>query len=233
MANEDKKRRRLPAWLLLCVLLGGILFAARGVEHWINARQVDTDQLLMSAVEKVESVGSYRFSVHSLLLLNNYTTAESVLSGERDAAGDLHVWGELMSTKIEIYQIGDTHHRFHPANQSWTVLEHSPLPDNALLRMEIDPISNLAFTDIASFECLGRERTDGRTLYRYRLQPEEGFHAAGDYFGNFEFELLIDAETAAIGEATMRATSLVDENGELKLLMTFADVNQDFDVTAP
>lgn len=231
--EPSPKKKWIKAAIIVIVAVAVLWGGKYAFGLWRDGR-VDTDALIEDALATVAEVESYRFSVHSQLLLNNYTTAETIISGERDVDGNLHVWGQIMSTNVDIYQIGDTHYRYHPANKAWTVLDNSPLPDNALLMMEIDPLSNFAFPEQLSIEYLGRERTHNTTLYRYAIRPEGDFHRAGAYFGNFQYEVAVDRETRFFTEATMKATSWSNENGALSVLMSFADLNDaEIKITPP
>lgn len=228
--NRKMALRVVLILVVLALLIGGGRYA---FIQWRDSR-VDTEQLLKDSLAAIVEIGSYRFSVHSQLLLNNYTTAETIISGERDSEGNLHVWGQIMSTNVDIYQIGDTHYRYHPANKDWTILEQSPLPDNALLLMEIDPLSNFNFEDQITVDYLGYERTHGKTLYRFALQPTGDFHRAAEFFTDFAFEVAIDRETRRICEATMTARSRSNEDGTLTVFMSLTDFDdQDIKITPP
>lgn len=233
MTDQKKINRKIWSSLLffgLCLL---VAFGARSLYTLWEDSKVDTDTLFYDALADINEWNSYRYTLDARLLLNNYKTAETIISGEVDTKGNLHVFGEIMDTEMEAYQFGDTHYRFNSASKKWVLLENSPLSTNAVLLMEIEPVLNFAFTETLSVTYEGKESVSGDRLFQYTVVPKEGFHIADTYFTDFTYEVGVNGRTGQIEEAVINAVSCTDEQNRLELIVNFYDVNEDFVLTPP
>lgn len=198
-----------------------------GIYAYWREQQVDTSALLQQAVKNTQAMTSYRFYVQSNLLLNNDKTTESILTGERDKDGNLHAWGEIMDAPFEIYQIGCTHYRYNNQDGHWMVLYDSPVPDNALLLMEINPVVNFQGEVLQNASFMGRERIGKKKYYKYTLLPGNFDHIAKDFFNNFTYTVWVDKEGPVIYRAEISARSIENPKSKVVILMDFYDVNDE------
>ncbi len=210
-------------FLLLAIVSCGALSA---YAYWLE-QQVDTDALLKAALDNTKTMKSYRFYAQSILSLNNEETSESILTGERDKDGNLHVWGEIMDSPLEIYQIGCTHYRYNSQDGHWMVLYDSPIPDNALLIMEINPIVNFQGDILQNSTFLGREKIGKKKYYKYTLLPGSFDHMAKDYFNNFTYTVWVDKSIPAVYRAQITARSIANPKSKIVMLVDFFDVNSE------
>ncbi len=223
MPSKKKLILKIIIIPLLLAIAGLITFSVTA--YWLEM-QVDTDALLKTALDNTKNMKSYRFYTHSQLLLNNERSAESVLTGERNKNGDLHAWGELMDSSFEIYQIGCTHYRYDSQNGRWLVLYDSPIPDNALLMMEINPIVNFEGNVLQNSTFLGREKIGKKKYYKYTLLPGTFDHAAKGFFNNFIYTVWIDSSIPAVYRAEITARSKENPANRIVLLIDFFDINE-------
>lgn len=233
LTDQKKINRKIWSSLLffgLCLL---VAFGARALYTMWEDSKVDTDTLFYDALADINEWNSYRYTLDARLLLNNYKTAETVISGEVDTEGNLHVFGEIMDTEMEAFQFGDTHYRFNSAAKKWVLLENSPLTTNAVLLMEIEPVLNFAFTETISVTYEGKKSAGGDRLFQYTIVPKEGFHIADAYFSDFTYEVGINGRTGQIEEAVINAVSRTDEQNRLEVIVNFYDINEDFVLTPP
>ena len=233
MAEEKSKQKKIVSLILFFGICLGVIFGAKWAYVAWEDSKVDTDTLFYDALANINSWDSYRYNLDARLLLNNYKTAETVISGEVDGEGNLHVFGKIMDTEMEAYQLGDTHYRFNSATKKWVILENSPLTTNAVLLMEIEPVLNFAFTDTISAAYDGKEREGGKTLFKYTVVPKEGFHIADTYFTDFNYEVSVNGKTKQIEEAIIYAVSATNDQNRLELIVNFYDINADFTLAAP
>lgn len=233
LTDQKNINRKIWSSLLffgLCLL---VAFGARALYTMWEDSKVDTDTLFYDALAGINEWNSYRYTLDARLLLNNYKTAETVISGEVDTEGNLHVFGEIMDTEMEAFQFGDTHYRFNSAAKKWVLLENSPLTTNAVLLMEIEPVLNFAFTETISVTYEGKKSAGGDRLFQYTVVPKEGFHIADAYFSDFTYEVGINGRTGQIEEAVINAVSRTDEQNRLEVIVNFYDINEDFVLTPP
>ncbi len=155
-----------------------------------------------------------------------------MISGEKDDTGNLHAWGKMMDSAFEIYQIGLTHYRYNGADGRWIVQYDSPIPDNALLLMEINPLINFQGDVLQNSTFLGRERIGRRKYYKYTLLPGAFDHIAGAYYNNFIYTLWIDKEVPSIYRTEISCRSVNNPESRLVLLFDLYDVNEEIQIEA-
>lgn len=220
------------ALLILGALWLSAVVAGKLVEKWQD-RHIDANALFFSALNEVEGWQSYRFVLDGELTLNNYRAAKTVLRGEEDRDGNLHILGEIMDTETEVYQFGSDHYRFLSASGEWKLLAESPLTDNGVLQMMIRPALNFSFADTISVDYRGVVREDGEKYYRFVVVPKEGFHIADRYFTDFKYRIDIAAATKQITAATIRGVSRTESENVVLLHIRFFDINGDFRLEKP
>lgn len=233
LAEEKKSNKKILSAIVFFVICILIVFGAKCAYSLWEDSKVDTDTLFYDALTNINEWTSYRYTLDAMLLLNNYKTAETVISGEIDTEGNLHVFGKIMDTEMEAYQFGETHYRFNSASKKWVTLENSPLSTNAVLLMEIEPVLNFAFEETLSVTYEGKERVNGKKLFQYTVVPKEGFHIADTYFTDFSYEVGVNAKTKQITEAVIYAVSATDDQSRLEIIVNFYDINKDFVLTPP
>lgn len=228
--NKLKKLLLLPLFLGLAALIAAA--AVTAAEKWQESR-VDTDALFFSALEEMNSWSSYRYNLKANIHLHNGKTAETALNGECDSSGNLHVYGKMMDTEMEAYQFGNDHYRLNRQTKQWIHLTESPLLDNGVLKMMLEPVKNFAFSDTISVDYEGLEKEGKTKYYRYTAVPKEGFHVADTYFTDFTYKIDIDAKTKRIAGGIIHSVSRTESKNALTLTISFYDVNEAFTLTPP
>ncbi|MEE0777151.1 MAG: hypothetical protein U0M15_08860 [Bacillota bacterium] len=208
--------------------------AVTGCHYWREA-SVDTDALWSQAVEKMTAWDSYNYTLNAEFTLDNYRKAETNINGTCDIQGNLHIYGEIMDTDLEIYQFGDVYYRQNTAANAeteWIMLENSPLPDNEILLMELYPKQYLLPTQ-GTAEFLEKEKEHGVIKYRYRITDAKDHQIAAEYLTGFQYEMSVNGETGEIMDATVEARSKSNQSGTWKIHVTFEDVNSGITLEAP
>ncbi|MGI5873667.1 MAG: hypothetical protein ACOX8R_03280 [Bacillota bacterium] len=227
--RHDGRARRAVLLLLLAAAAVFGLFCAAGA--W-RERQIDTDELLFDALADAAAWQSYRYTLASSLLLNNYRTAETALRGDvRD--DDLRVIGKLLNTEIDVFKSGGSLCRYDGAVGGYARLDDCPEITAPLLRTVLYPAVNLGFEDVVSVRFLGRIRVGGRKYYRYDVVPKDGFHILGAGFGDFEYKIDVNPKNRRVAAASFAAKAETPRQNRLTLKVRFFDVNGDFSVELP
>lgn len=228
--NTLKKLLLLPLCPMLAALI--VIAAVTAGEKWQESK-VDTNALFFSALEEMNSWNSYRYNLKANIHLHNGKTAATALSGECDGNGNLHVYGKMMDTELEAYQFGSDHYRLNRETKNWIHLTESPLLDNGVLRMVLEPVKNFSFADTISVDCEGLEKEGKAKYYRYTVVPKEGFHIADTYFTDFTYKIDINAKTRRIAGGIIHAVSRTESKNALTLTISFYDINETFTLTPP
>lgn len=228
------KQKRFVLFLLFFFLaVVGLFFGGGAFYQAQKAKAVDTGALLFSALEEMESRSSYRYNLKATLRLRNLKTAETNLHGEKDADGNFHVVGELMDTRLEVFQFDSDHYRYSFSAKKWIALTDSPLPSNPVLQMLLEPTVNFTFRDTISSECTDIKKENGHYVYQYTVIPKEGFHIADRYFTDLRYKLSVNGENGRIEDAVIRGVSRTESECELTLYISFYDINKEFTLKPP
>ena len=232
MTIIKKIRPFLSVLLIIAILCLSAAAVKKLAEQWQD-QHINAEELFFTALYDIQNWESYRYALEAKLTLNNYQTAKTVLQGERDSQGNLHMFGEIMDTEMEAYQFGDDHYRFISASKEWKCLTESPLTDNGVLRMVIEPTLNFCFVDTISVDYLGANREDGVKYYQFIVVPKEGFHIADTYFTDFKYRIDINAETKQIVAAVIHGVSRTKSENKISLSLRFYDINEEFVLEKP
>ena len=105
-------------------IIGAIVLSVVAVkalcEKW-QEKTMDTDALFFTSLEDMQQWGSCRYNLEAELQLNNYKIAKTVINGERDVDGNLHICGEIMDTKIVGWKRISSHRfRNYGIQKGWT-----------------------------------------------------------------------------------------------------------------
>ena len=228
--------KKLKPFLSILLIIAILCLSAAAVkkltEQWQD-HHINAEELFFTALTDIQNWGSYRYTLEAKLTLNNYQEAKTVLRGERDSQGNLHLFGKIMDTEMEAYQFGDDHYRFISTSKEWKHLAESPLTDNGVLRMVIEPTLNFRFTDTISVDYQGTVKEDGEKYYQFKVVPKEGFHIADTYFTDFTYRINICAETKQIASAVIHGVSRTKSENNISLSVRFFDINENFLLDTP
>ncbi|MBR5329041.1 MAG: hypothetical protein IKV45_02420 [Firmicutes bacterium] len=231
--TTTKKLQRILSILLIIALLCLCAAAVKKIiEHW-HDDHIDTNAVFFTALTDMQNWQSYRYVLDAELTLNNYKKAKTVLQGEQDTQGNLHMFGEIMDTEMEAYQFDNDHYRFNSSSKEWKHLAESPLTDNGVLRMVIEPTLNFCFNDTISVDYKGPIHEEGKKYYRFIVVPKEGFHIADTYFTDFKYRIDISAETMQITAAVISGVSRTKSENKITLQIRFYDINKEFLLRRP
>lgn len=227
------KKTKIIRIILLVIFVALLSTGGIMAYDYYKDTKVDTDTLLETALNNLSHRDSYRFSLKTQLQLNNYNSAETAIAGERDKNKNLHIWGEIMNTELEMYQFENVHYRYNPATKQWLLLENSPLTQDPLLLMEILPETNFHFDPENREEYLGKEVEHGKIIHKYAIALDDTRHISQEYYRGFTYEICIEAKSREIVEAAITATAKNNDKNTLKLAVKFYDINEDITLTPP
>lgn len=227
------KKTKIIRYSLLIAAIILFITASTLAYNYYSATKVDTNTLLETALNNLSHRETYRFSLNSQLQLNNYNKAETAIAGERDASKNIHIWGEIMNTKLEMYQFANEQYRYNSAAKQWILLENSSLTNDPLLLMEILPETNFLFKSNSKEVYEGKNFDHGKIIHKYKINIQNTQHIAGDYYDDFQYTIYIDARSKEIIMASIAAKAKNNENNILKISLKFYDINEEFSILPP
>ncbi|MEG1477887.1 MAG: hypothetical protein RSC20_00015 [Clostridiales bacterium] len=214
--------------VFLLMLAGSIL----GYDYY-KLTNVDTKTLLETSINNLSHRESYRFSLSSKLQLNNYNTAKTIIAGERDKNKNLHIWGKIMDTELEMYQIDQSQYRYNSKAKQWVIWKNYPLNTEPLLLMEILPETNFSSLAMKKQTYLGKEISHGKIYHIYEIILQEDSHIASEFFGNFSYKVYIEAKSKEIVKTTIKAINKKNAINTLAIKIEFFDINDTFTLSPP
>lgn len=218
-------------FMLAILLLGAAAWA--GYYLWLQpAVLMPASELVEKAVHQTADTPSYRYTLLATLEVDGRTQIWSDIAGERSNQ-DVHIVGRMLSTPVEMYQVGKTSYNRDPFTNKWYIVEGYDLNEQTILMMEINPLSNLNFKAVVEAEYAGREKVKGKDCWVINCRPDLENQLLEVLWQDFRYQLWIDRREGLIRKAVMEAKSRNSTTSSLKITMEIFDFNQPINITPP
>lgn len=198
-----------------------------------GAVDIQPEELLNTAINNTVEATSYQFHTKSTITIDGKEKVFSDIQGKRADEQSFHVVGSMLGSEINVYQINDTTYRLDGATNKWVVTKDNPLLKESLLMAELNPLTNFYFEQLISASYLGREKIQGKKLFKIACVPKINNKWLDGYFKDLNYLVWIDGKNKLIKKATVTALSKENENGSLKIEVEFKNFNKEFNIQPP
>ena len=221
------KKFLLPAAAVLMILAVGIVLYPT-----LTAPKLPPAEMAAVAVDNLLTAESLTFSTESKLLLNNEITPLGKLNGE--ICGDnYHVQGEVLGSRVNIYQLGQRTMRQDTLTEQWLDLADGELLTNQSLLGDLDPRSIFHLTAILDATAADTEEIDGEKCFKLGFKPQTADGYYEKYFDDLACTLWVNAENQ-IRRAEICATAHAgSQSSTLTLTCDFWNYNTTPEITPP
>lgn len=190
----------LPAALLLAALL--VAFIA--LKPAITKPKLPPAELCAVAIDDLLALDSLSFHTETSLTLND----ESVKLGELDGeinGDDLHVWGEVLGSSLNIFQIGETTYRQDTLTEQWLETDDGELLTNQSLLDEANPRAFFQLAGLQNAAEAEPESIDEEKCWKLTFTPqtESGYYEK--YFDTLSCTLWLTMDDCRIRQAEINA----------------------------
>lgn len=192
----------LPAALLLAALL--IVFLI--LKPTAGKPKLPPGELCAVAVEELLALDSLSFHTETELLLNDESVKLGKLDGEINGA-DIHVWGEVLGSALNIYQLGNTTYRQDTITEQWLTTDDKELLNNESLLYDADP---RAFFDLAAISDAAEQEAediDEEKCWKLTFTPKTQSGYYEKYFDSLTCTLWLTMDDCRIRQAEINAAA--------------------------
>lgn len=221
-------RKVLP--LILVLLLG---IGAWGYNFYLREIKVVPEELILKALDTTHAVGSYRFHLEGYLEAEGGRIEVSRVTGERSAAGDLHLWGRMTGQEVHIYQIQDTTYYKDALSGRWMVTPGNTALQQELFMVEVNPLSVLKITNIQGLQYKGRQKNMPGRPYLLELRPEINNRLLNTYWQNYYCKIWVERRSHYIRRVELVADHRQKPGDRLHLTLELYDFNKVTKINPP
>jgi len=190
-------------------------------------------EMLLTAVDKAKAAEGFAFTSQSTLQVNDKKLEYGQIEGQF-WQGDCHVWGKILDGEINFFQIDNISYRQDEITGQWIVEKNNSLQENAILLNELDPLSNLNFTNVGPVSYLGKEKIGDEKTTVLSFSPTLANEWINENFYNIGYTLYISNKTGYPLRLLITAqTSSGDVTGTLNTEINFYDWNKNIPITPP
>lgn len=221
-------------WLVISLGVLVLLLAVwSGYRYYLANVKVEPEVLLGQAMERTLAASSYRYRVEARLVTGGQSKLLSRVTGERNAEGNFHVWGEQAGDTVEVYQVGDTTYLLDAKNGKWMTVAGNDLGRQKSLMAEIDPLANLSFQSTGAITNMGKQKGEPGKPVLLKFKPEMSSDFMNAWFTDFNCSLWIDRGACRVKKAVIEAQSKTSPNTRAIFTIHMDDFGGKYKIVPP
>ena len=226
---EIQISRKWGIWLGAAL---AVMLSWGGYNLYLGYSKIDPQQLINEAMTNTNASASFRFKTGSVMYVEGRQQRLSSITGEKTKEG-LHIKGEMVNTKVDIYQIGKQTYLRDFMGDNWILIDENDLVKSQILMAELNPLAYFSIKDSMELKVVDTEKVKGRWLVKLEMRPDLDNPWLEVLWSDFHYTVWVDKEQRVISKAILRAKEKTDEKTRLELTIEFLDYNRDFKITAP
>lgn len=176
---------------------------------------------------------SYRYKIEMKTVTGGKSEIYSSVRGEKAEADRIHVWGEILQSPVDFYQIKSTSYNKDGTSGEWIKFEDNELKMADLLMVEINPFYNLGYKELESVKFKGTVKVEKEKYWQYTARPVVNNPSREALWRDFTYELLVEPDSYRIHKAVVEASSKNNAGYKLQLTMDFWDFDKSIDIKPP
>lgn len=218
--------------MVLVTIIIALSLSARSLNQYYVRSRLDPAVELQKALENMDTVNSYRFSLHSGFTVDERREVISEVEGEREK-GNTHIKGEMVNTPIDIYYLDQVIYNYDSFSDKWLVIDSGTSNSEELLIAELNPLSNLKFKKNNQVEKLRFEDVNGTDCLVVKCNPVVESQLLDSLWKNFQYTIWIDYAHSTICKADLTAIGKNNESTNLQINLVFSDIGSKIEIEAP
>lgn len=221
------------AGLAAVILLAALAVFLPRLTFYYRANQINPDELMSQALKNTAAANSFRYTLESLLLIENRREVISRVEGEKSEEGNIHIKGEMVKTPVDIYHFNQTVYNWDSFSKRWLEIKDSQSNPAKVLISELDPLSNFHFKNVGEVHKVGWGNVDRSRCMIINCRPSVENELMEILWQDFRYKIWIDAEERVIRKATLSAVSKNNPDTKLQLSVSFKDYGKTIRVEKP
>ncbi len=224
----SKKKGIIAVVVVLAAVLG--YYSYRYYETEIKFEPVE---LVQQAIDNTIKAKSYSFQTSAKMLVNGRGESISTVSGEKSGPSDYHFKGNILKSDVEVYQVGNTTYMKDQQTGKWMTIEDNDIAKQEVLMIEINPLANFNFKDIAEMKFLRKENLGQVKCRVFEIKPNLDNQLLEMFWQRFKYQIWIDNKDKFIRKAVVSAASKTQAKAELNVIVEFNDFGQSIKFNPP
>ena len=217
--------------IFILMLLGGLVLGPSINDYYVKSK-LDPSVELQAGLKNMAKVGSYKYSLNSMLNVNGRKEVISEVKGEKNL-GNTHIKGEMVNTSIDIYFIDHTIYNYDAFSEKWLVIDSNSNNSEELLISELNPLSNFRFKQLNLVEKQGFEKIDGVECMLVTCNPSVDSELLESLWKNIEYQIWLDYKGDFIRKASLKAINKKVPSTSLHIEVEFYDLNKKINIEKP
>lgn len=217
-------------FLIIAVLI--IALAAGGLWQLAPTAGPTADLLAARATQNLLALDSLTFHTETTLLLNGETVPLGKIDGEICGA-NLHVWGNVLGSDMNIYQIGDVTYRQDTLTEQWLITDDKELLNNAALLTDADPRSFFSLTQMADITEVESAEIGGEKCRGVSFVPSTASGYIEQYFDTVSCTVWITRDEQLARARVCASANAAGQSSTLTLTCDFSAWDDTPDIAAP
>jgi hypothetical protein len=187
----------------------------------------------VKALDVTMKASSYRYKIEIKTIGDGKSEVFSSVKGEKAAADRIHIWGEMLQSPIDFYQIKNTSYKKDETSGEWIKFEDNEVKMADLFLMELNPFYNLSYKELEAVEFNGSAEVEGEEHWQYTARPVIENPSREALWRDFTYKIWVDRGSYRIRKAVVEATSKNNAGYRLLLTMEFKDYEKNIVIEPP
>lgn len=222
-----KNKKLITAVIIVLILILAAIFKFFPVFQQSAANPQETAE---NAVAGLTQTPALSFSTISQLNINEKNREYGNITGEFLQNGDFHICGDILGSKLDLYQLDDTTYRLDNVTGSWQKTSENPEIYDTALFNETNPLAQFDFADFGTVEEIN---TQEKNLYCFRFVPKLKSDSISKYFTDITYTIYCNREgklTKSVVNGKLTNNSV---SGQLTITTEFTPLPDDYQLEAP
>lgn len=188
--------------------------------------------LAAQATQNLLALNSFSFHTETQLQLNSETVPLGQIDGEICGA-NLHVWGNVLGSDMNIYQIGDVTYRQDTLTEQWLITDDKELLNNASLLTDADPRSFFSLAQMANTTEVDGAEINGQKCRGISFVPTTANGYLEQYFDDVSCTVWVTRDDQLARAQISASANAAGQSSTLTLTCDFSAWDDTPDIAAP
>lgn len=225
--------RKKKIALLLSAALLLMLIATAAVRHFaLPTMGLGPAELAAAATDDLLSLDSLTFHTQTELTINSDTVSLGKIDGQINGE-NLHIWGNVLGSDLNIYQIGATTYRQDTLTDQWLTTDDGELLTNASLLADADPRSLFRLSGINNAEEANQAEINGQKCRGVSFCPTTADGSMEKYFDNIKCTIWVGRDNHIMRTEIAAEAVTSGQSSTLTLTCDFSEWNTTPAITPP
>lgn len=216
----------------LIIITVAVIIAVLSVKTVISVlpEKHTADEIITTSIRDLKKQTAISFKTESKLEIDNKERTFGEIEGELLNNGDFHICGDLLGSKTEIFQIGNSTYRKDNLTGNWLKTSENTLLYQTALFNETNPLEQFEFTEYTSAEIID---CDEKNTTAVKFSPNTESDTITQYFSDITYIIYCNKDLTmkkVLVSGNLKNNSV---QGKLYLTTEFSVLPADYTIEPP